>query len=119
MLHAAENITAHGYAQVIVLGNVEKVKASAATLHVDLDGVEILDVMKDTNRASYVQALYEKRKAKGMTMEQAEQMLANGVFYGGMMVGKGAADGMVCGSICPTADTVRRRHLRRGAAGRQ
>ena len=107
VLHAARDIVTEGFAHVVLLGNSDQVRQAAAKLDIDLEGVEILDIMADPNRPKYVSALYEKRKAKGMTIEQADQMLRSGVYYGGMMVGHGAADGMVCGSICPTADTVR------------
>jgi len=69
--------------------------------------LEILDPQRDAAREKYVERLYEKRKAKGMTRSDAEKLLGQCVYYGGMMVGDGRVDGMVAGSICPTRDTVR------------
>jgi phosphate acetyltransferase len=107
VLHAARQITDQKYARVTLLGNGDEVRALASKEGVDLSGVAILDPLTDPAREGYVQTLYEKRKAKGMTPDDARKMLSDVVFYGGAMVGAGAADGMVVGSICPTASTVR------------
>jgi len=107
VLRAGERICKEGYAEVVLLGRPEGIRASASQVGVDLEGVSMVDPMTDPQRPRYVEALYEKRKAKGMTPEKAEEMLSHPVYYGGMMVGDGQADGMVAGSMCPTADTVR------------
>jgi phosphate acetyltransferase len=107
VIHAARQITDHKYARVTLLGQADEVRALASKEGVNLAGVAILDPLTDPARESYVQKLYEKRKAKGMTPDDARKMLSNVVYYGGAMVGAAAVDGMVVGSICPTADTVR------------
>jgi len=107
VLHAARHITDRKLARVLLLGAPDVVRSTAADEDLDLRDVDVLDPRDDPNRQAYVTALYEKRKAKGMTREDAEQRLANPVYYGGMLVGAGAVDGMVAGSACPTADTVR------------
>ena len=107
VLRAAETIVARGYAEVTLLGDPDQVQAFAEVVHSDLEGVEIVNHLKDGQRDRYVRELYEKRKAKGLTLQQADEMLKHPVYYGAMMVGAGRADGMVAGSICPTRDTVR------------
>lgn len=107
VLQAARAITDQGYAKVVLLGEPEKVAADAAEAGAGLEGVEIVDPKTDADRESYIEKLLAKRQKKGMTREQAEEMLNWGVYYGGWMVGQGRCDGMVCGSNCPTADTVR------------
>lgn len=107
VLEAARQITDKKYARVTLLGDEGEVAALAAKSGVDLSGVTVLNHMTDPRRAAYVETLYEKRKAKGMTQADAEKMLSSVVYYGGAMVGGGAVDGMVVGSICPTGDTVR------------
>ena len=107
VIHAARQITDLKYARVTLLGKADAIHALASKEGVALSGVAILDPMTDPAMEKYVQTLYEKRKAKGMTPDDARKMLSNVVYYGGAMVGAGAADGMVVGSICPTADTVR------------
>ena len=107
VLRAAQAVVDRGYARIILLGKADTIRASAAASSVDLEGVELIDPATDADREKYVEQLFEKRKAKGMTKDQAAAMLASGVYYGSFMVNAGRADGMVCGSICPTADTVR------------
>ena len=107
VLKAAQAIADRGLARVVLLGRPDAVRASAAAVHVDLEGIEIIDPADDAQRDEYADRLFQKRKAKGMTEQQAAEMIARNVYYGGMMVGDGRVDGMVCGSICPTADTVR------------
>jgi len=90
-----------------VLGDESAVGKLAQDNGIDLAGVTILNHRTDPRRGELVQRLYEKRKAKGMTPADADTLLNDVVYYGGQMVGAGHADGMVVGSICPTADTVR------------
>lgn len=107
VLKAAREITDQKYARVTLLGDEADIRKLATDNGVDLSGVRILNHRTDPARAGYVTALHEKRKAKGMTPADADKYLQSVVYYGGMMVEAGAIDGMVCGSICPTADTVR------------
>lgn len=106
-LQATERILANSYAKITLLGDKDAISALAKECGANIDGANIIDHMADENRARFVDCLYNKRKAKGLTVEKADQMLAKPVYYGGMMVGEGLVDGMVSGSICPTADTVR------------
>jgi len=107
VVRAAREITDKKYAKVVLLGREEEIRSLAARENVGLDGLEIVDPQRDAARQKYVERLYEKRKAKGMTRSDAEELLRQCVYYGGMMVGDGRVDGMVAGSICPTRDTVR------------
>ena len=107
VLAAAEEITLRRYAQVVLLGKESDIRRQAAQEGRNLADVQIVDPLTDSRRGQYVQRLFEQRKAKGMTAAEADQLLRQNVYYGGMMVGDGRADGMVCGSICPTKDTVR------------
>lgn len=107
VLRGAVDITARKYARVILLGNKDAIAARAKSLALDLAGVEIIDHMQDSSRDKYIDALYEKRKAKGMTRDEAAAFLSRTMYFGAYMVGDGRADGMVSGSNSPTADTVR------------
>ena len=89
------------------MGSPETIHAQAKAIGVDLAGVEIIDQMTDVDRTKYVDQLYEKRKAKGMSREQVEKLLERSMYYGAFLVGAGRVDGMVSGSMSPTADTVR------------
>jgi len=107
VLHAADQIAARQIARVVLLGREADVRAAAATCGADVSAAEVLDPASDARRDEYVHRLYEKRKAKGATREQIAALLADNVYYGGMLVGDGRVDGMVAGSLCPTRDTVR------------
>jgi phosphate acetyltransferase len=86
-LLAAADILRNNIARLILIGNEEKVMAKAAELHVSLSGVQIVDPAKDPKFGEYVNTLFELRKAKGMTEEQARQLLSeNAIYYGVMMV---------------------------------
>jgi phosphate acetyltransferase len=107
VLQAARQATDLGYARIILIGNEKEVRKGAAAAGVDLAGVEIVDQAADSRRGQYVDALYERRKHKKMTREEADKILLRTMYYGAAMVGDGRADGMVSGSMSPTADTVR------------
>jgi phosphate acetyltransferase len=107
VLHAARLIVDRRYARVTLLGDESAIRRLARQEGVDLDGVEIVNPSRDDRRPSYVQTLYERRRHRDLSLADAEKLLARTVYYGGMMVGDGRVDGMVCGSTCPTRDTVR------------
>ena len=107
VLHAARSIVDQRYARVTLLGREEDVLKLAHQESVDLSGVTILDHLADPRMDSYVQTLHERRKHKDLSLEDARKLLSRTVYYGSMLVDDSSVDGMVCGSICPTRDTVR------------
>ena len=106
-IQAAAKIVKAGIAKITVLGNPEKVKAVAAETNTCLCGIEIVDPATSEKAAAYANALYEIRKAKGMTEEEAAKKVADPMFYGVMMVKMGDADGLVSGAIHSTGDMLR------------
>ena len=107
VLRAARTITDRRYARVILLGEGQAVARLARESGVDLTGVEIVNPPADAKHQEYVQVLYERRRHKNLSIADAEKLLGRTIYYGGMMVGDGRADGMVSGSLSPTRDTVR------------
>ena len=107
VLRAARAIVDRRYARVLLLGREEDIHRLGKQHGVDLAGVAIVDPAADSKRNEYIHVLYERRRHKNLSMADAEKLLGRTVYYGGMMVGDGRADGMVCGSLCPTRDTVR------------
>ncbi|MBL7012709.1 MAG: phosphate acetyltransferase [Kiritimatiellales bacterium] len=98
---AANAIVAEGIANVVVLGD-DTVAARAS------DGVTVVNPATSGKLDDYAQAFYELRKAKGMTLEKAKEILQSEVnYFGMMMVQSGDADGLVSGAAHSTADTVR------------
>lgn len=107
-LIAAANILAEGIADIIMVGNEEKIMDGAGWLEVDLGRAKIIDPQKTEKLEEYVQLFYETRKSKGMTPEKArETLLADYLTFGVMMVKANDADGMVAGACHATADTLR------------
>ena len=107
-LAATEKILKEGIAKVILVGNEEAVKKSAAEDGYDISGAQIVDPATSEKTQGYIDKLVELRQKKGMTPEQAKDILLNQyLYYGVMMVKMGDADGMVSGACHSTADTLR------------
>ena len=106
-VQAAAKVVEAGLAKIIMLGDPEKVNAVAAKYGAKLDGIEIINPATSDKAAGYAAALYELRKAKGMTEEQAAKLVADPMYYGIMMVKAGDADGLVSGAIHSTGDMLR------------
>ena len=107
VLRAAGEVTERGYAHVTLLGARDAVEAAAARDGIRLEGCDIVDPAHDARRDQYVLHLMRVRSAHALTREQAEELLRNPVYYGGQMLRDGRVDGMVAGSVCLTADTIR------------
>lgn len=107
-LIAASKILEEGIADLIMVGNEEKITDGAGWLEVELDGLNIIDPAKTDKLEEYANLLYETRKEKGMTLEKARETLLNDYLtFGVMMVKANDADGMVAGACHATADTLR------------
>jgi phosphate acetyltransferase len=92
---------------VTLIGNVDKVRAFAAEIGVDLTGINIVDPLTSDKRAEYANEYYELRKSKGMTPEEANELIVNELRWGAMMTRKGDADAMVAGAKNTTGDVLR------------
>lgn len=105
-LEAADRILAEDVANIILVGNKEEIKKKAEGL--DLSKATIIDPNDTEKLQSYIDVLVEARKSKGMTPEQAKDILTKDYLYFGVtMVKAGEADGMVSGAVHSTADTLR------------
>ena len=107
ILEAAEMVKNEGYAKVILVGNEEEVRQIAKEKGIDIGNTKIVDPSKSEKIDEYANTLYELRKAKGMTEEQAKQLILDPVYYGMMMVKLNEADGLVSGAAHSTSDTLR------------
>ena len=107
ILEAAEMIKNEGYAKVILIGNEEEVRKLAKERNIDIGEIKIIDPAVSTETARYSKELYELRKSKGMTEEQAEKLVLEPVYFGMMMVKLNEADGLVSGAAHSTSDTLR------------
>lgn len=95
-----------GIAVPVLLGNKDAIEKVAADQGVTLGaGVEIVD--PEADREKYVPRLVELRKKKGLTEEEAREMLKDNVYLGTMMIEAGEVDGLVSGAVHTTANTIR------------
>ena len=103
---AAEAVLKEGIADLILIGNKEDIEKKKGTY--DISGAKIVDPAENDKTEAYIAKLVELRQKKGMTEEQARELLmSNYIYYGVMMVKMGDADGMVSGACHSTADTLR------------
>jgi phosphate acetyltransferase len=108
ILQAADDILRRGFAEIIILGQVEAVKAKAKELGLEhLDKADLIDLKTAPFRRELVDQFFELRKSKGITPEQADKQLYDRNWFATMMVKAGKADGMVSGAAGSTADTIR------------
>ena len=109
VLEAASKVIKQGFAKVILLGDEEKIKEDSSKNKIDLDGVDIINPLTSDKKEEYKQKLYELRKNKGMTLEQAEELLKEPIYFGMMMLKdeNSKADGLVSGAAHSTANTLR------------
>ena len=109
VLEAASKVIKQGFAKVILLGDEEKIKEDSSKNKIDLDGVDIINPLTSDKKEEYKQKLYELRKNKGLTLEQAEELLKEPIYFGMMMLKdeNSKADGLVSGAAHSTANTLR------------
>ncbi|MBP5344313.1 MAG: phosphate acetyltransferase [Alphaproteobacteria bacterium] len=107
VLKAAHDALAQDIADIIILGNPEMIHTKEKGLGLDLSKAHIIDHLNATEFEDYANTLAELRKAKGLTLEEARDMMKDGAYFGTMMVYKGVADGMVSGAEHTTANTIR------------
>ena len=105
VLRATDRILKEAIANVILIGNPERIKAAAGTCQID--GARIIDPDNFEQYEQYAEAFYELRKKKGMTIEKAREQLKEPMYFAVMLVKMGAADGVVSGSVNSTANTLR------------
>ena len=103
---AAQTVLREGIADLILVGNEEEIEKNKGAY--DITGAVIVDPAKNDKTEEYIAKLVELRQKKGMTEEQARELLLNNyLYYGVMMVKMGDADGMVAGAINSSANVLR------------
>lgn len=108
IIEAATHIVAQSIAQITLLGEKEQILALAKEKSLSLSGIEIKEPAKDNQSESYAEALFEIRKNRGMTLEEAQNLIkSNSIYFATMMVHLNEADGLVAGSLFATADVLR------------
>ena len=106
-IEAAHIALKEGYANIILLGDGEKINNMAEENGFDISNAIIINPKTSDKKEKYAEKLFELRQAKGMTKEQAIELVKDEVYFGMMMVKMEEADGLVSGAIHSTSDTLR------------
>lgn len=107
ILTAAATALKEKYANIILVGNEEEIEKLANENNLDISNAQVINPKTSERSKEYAQKLFELRQAKGMTLEQAEKLIEDEVYFGMMMIKMEEADGLVSGAIHSTADTLR------------
>ena len=106
-VQAASILKKEGIAEPVLIGNPDSVKAAASETGADISGIEIIDPSSSDRSEEYAGKLYELRKNKGVTPEDANKLVADPMYFGIMMIKCGDADGLVSGAVHTTGDMLR------------
>ena len=107
-LRAADQVLADDIANIILIGNPDEIKKLAAEWGLThIDKATIIDPDNNPKAEEYAQLLTELRKKKGMTIEQARELVKNPLYLGCMIIKTEGADGQISGALSTTGDTLR------------
>ena len=107
-LRAADRVLADELANIILIGNPEAIKADAEKYGLtNIDKATIIDPLNNPRSEEYAELLAELRKKKGMTIEQARELVKNPLYLGCMIIKTEGADGQISGALSTTGDTLR------------
>jgi phosphate acetyltransferase len=90
-----------------LLGDPDRIRDGLSAAGADPDSVDITDPRPMRDVAPYIETLLERRRARGMTTEEARERVRDPVIRGALMVARGEVDGSVAGCATPTADVLR------------
>jgi len=107
VIKAAVAIRQQGIAKLILLGDVQQIQQRLKESDGSPDDFIIRDPQHDPQRDQLSKAYHQRRKHKGMTLEKAQEELLDNVYFGAMLVQTCQADGLVSGSLSPTAKVLR------------
>ena len=107
-LKAANQILTDGVADLILLGNVEEIQEKAREWGLgNISKATLIDPQNSEKSEEYAQMLFELRKKKGMTLEEARKKVTDPLYYGCMIIKSGEADGQLAGARNTTGDVLR------------
>ena len=107
-LKAANQILTDEVADLILLGNRSEIEEAAKKWGLgNISKATIIDPATSPKKEEYAQLLFELRKKKGMTIEEAHQKVQDPLFYGCLMIKAGDADGQLAGARNTTGNVLR------------
>ncbi|MFV0420451.1 MAG: phosphate acetyltransferase [Dysgonomonas sp.] len=107
-IQAADELIGDGVADIILIGSEKEVKNLAAKMNLkNIDKATIVDPLNYEKKETYTNLLFDLRKAKGMTIEQASKLAEDPLYIGCLMIKNGDADGEIAGAQNTTGDVLR------------
>lgn len=107
-LMAAEEVTKIGFANILLVGNEEEIKKISIENNINLDNIEIVNPKTSELTQELIDKFYELRKEKGISYEEAKNIIINNyLYFGDMLVYLNYADGLVAGATHSTSDVLR------------
>jgi phosphate acetyltransferase len=107
IVEAAGPATREGFAKITLLGRQTTIESVAANLRVPLDGITLVDPAASPRLEAYAQIYYERRRAKGVSFDEARDIARKPLYFAALSVAAGDADGSVGGAANTTGETVR------------
>jgi phosphate acetyltransferase len=105
---AADEVIKEGLAEIILIGNKEKVQEIAVKFGLkNIEKATIVDPLQHEKKETYINLMLEIRKSKGLTREEASKLIENPLYLGTLMIKNGDADGEVAGAMNATGDVLR------------
>lgn len=106
IISAANLVAENGVCQISMLGDKSKILPKLTKKAASC--IEIINPKNDSEvKEYYANKLYELRKDKGLSLDDARKLLSNNIYFGTMMVKNGDADGLVAGAVTHTADILK------------
>lgn len=106
-LEAAYQINEQKIAKLTLVGNPVVIEAKAREKGFSIKGITIINPADSEMTASLAETLYELRKSKGLTLEQAQKLALDPIYFATLLVKTGYCDGLVSGAIHSTGDLLR------------
>lgn len=107
ILMAASIVKKEGIADIIILGDMKSIHSRANELNLDFSDISIINPKNNHYSKTFADVLFGLRKNKGLTINQALDLVRQPSYFATMLVHQGIADGYVSGAIHTTADTLR------------
>jgi len=107
VLRACQVIVDENIAEPVLVGNPDEIISAAGEYGLELDHIQVVDVRSSSRARGYAGALYALRQRSGITPRRADQLIADPLYFGIMMVNAAEADGLVCGLNRSYPDTIR------------
>ena len=105
---AADKALSDNLADIILIGAEAEIKALASKLGLkNIDKATIIDPATSEKTEEYALLLFELRKKKGMTIEEARKKVLDPLYFGCLIIKSGDADGQISGALSTTGDTLR------------